>query len=274
MKECEDKEILILKSSCLILLHVNNIDLSLLNKPFGLSLPKKESSHESSPLTFKLPPSPWRLPVIGNLHQLSRNPHRSLGSLSLRYGPLMLLHFGRVPILVVSSADTAHEVMKTHDEFLNGGRNLAFSPYGEYWRHVKSICVQNLLSSKTVRSFENIRKEEINVMMDKLEKASSSLSRKYSSDERKDYSNNLVRRYMEILGAFPIGEYIPSLAWVTKVRGFDRKVDKLKNEIDSFLEKVVQEHVDADEDQLYFVDIYCHQVKGIRRHHSSLTEPV
>ncbi|KAF3548997.1 hypothetical protein DY000_02009625 [Brassica cretica] len=60
---------------------------------------------------------------------------------------------------------------------------------------------------------------------------------------------------MEILGAFPIGEYIPSLAWVTKVRGFDRKVDKLKNEIDSFLEKVVQEHVDADEDQLNFVDI-------------------
>ncbi|WZZ46662.1 hypothetical protein YC2023_042921 [Brassica napus] len=42
---------------------------------------------------------------------------------------------------------------------------------------MQSICVQNLLSSKTVRSFENIRKEEINVMMDKLEKASSSLSR-------------------------------------------------------------------------------------------------
>ncbi|KAH0915105.1 hypothetical protein HID58_029551 [Brassica napus] len=139
----------------------------------------------------------------------------------------------------------------------------------KFYRTMKnfSICVQNLLSSKTVRSFENIRKE-INVMMDKLEKASSSSSRvnlskllmtltndviarivlgkKYSSDEREDYSNNLVRRYMEILGASPIGEYIPSLAWVTKVT---RKVDKLKNEIDSFLEKVVQEHVDADEDQ-------------------------
>ncbi|KAH0894389.1 LOW QUALITY PROTEIN: hypothetical protein HID58_056818, partial [Brassica napus] len=76
-----------------------------------------------------------------------------------------------------------------------------------------SICVQSLLSSKTFRSFENIRKEEINVMMDKLEKASSSSSRvnlskllmtltydviarivlgkKYSSDEHEDYSNNL-----------------------------------------------------------------------------------
>ncbi|KAG7536470.1 Cytochrome P450 superfamily [Arabidopsis suecica] len=96
------------------------------------------------------PPSPWRLPVIGNLHQLSLHPHRSLHSLSLRYGPLMLLHFGRVPTLVVSSADMAHDVMKTNDlkfadrpkrkavsTFLNGGRDVAFSPYGESWRQFK-----------------------------------------------------------------------------------------------------------------------------------------
>ncbi|KAJ4880958.1 hypothetical protein Rs2_38013 [Raphanus sativus] len=60
---------------------------------------------------------------------------------------------------------------------------------------------------------------------------------------------------MEIVGAFPFGQYIPSLAWVDKVRGFDRKVDKLNNEIDRFLEKVVQEHVDADEGRSNFVGL-------------------
>uniref|UniRef100_A0A0D3A4K6 Cytochrome P450 n=2 Tax=Brassica oleracea var. oleracea TaxID=109376 RepID=A0A0D3A4K6_BRAOL len=86
------------------------------------------------------PPSPWRLPVIGNLHQLSLHPHRAFHRLSLRYGPLMLLYFGRVPVLVVSSADVAHDVMKTHDLkfanrpkpkaldiIMNGGRDVAFS---------------------------------------------------------------------------------------------------------------------------------------------------
>lgn len=99
-----------------------------------------------------LPPSPWRLPVIGNLHQLSIHPHRSLRSLSLRYGPLMLLHFGRTPVLIVSSADVAHDVMKTHDlkcanrpktkvvdKILDGGRDVAFAPYGEYWRQMKVV---------------------------------------------------------------------------------------------------------------------------------------
>ncbi|CAE6220749.1 unnamed protein product [Arabidopsis arenosa] len=242
------------------------------------------------------PPSPWRLPVIGNLHQLSLHPHRSLHSLSLRYGPLMLLHFGRVPTLVVSSADMAHDVMKTNDlkfadrpkrkavsTFLNGGRDVAFSPYGESWRQFKSICVMHLLSKKMVRSFEKVREEEINVMMEKVEKAASSssplnlsgllssltsdlicriaLGRKYSSDGEEVCNTynvkEIVRKTMELSGSFPLGEYIPSLAWIDKICGVDDKVEEVSNKIDSFLEKAVQEHVEdhADKERSDFVDI-------------------
>ncbi|EOA14698.1 hypothetical protein CARUB_v10027973mg [Capsella rubella] len=232
------------------------------------------------------PPSPWRLPLIGNLHQLSLHPHRSLHSLSVRYGPLMLLHFGRVPTLVVSSADMAHDVMKTHDlkfasrpkrkavaTFLNG-KDVAFSPYGESWRQFKQ---------KMVQSFEKVREEEINLMMEKIEKAISTsspvslsgllssltsdlicriaLGRKFrgDSEEESDRYNvfEIVRKTMELSGAFPFGEYIPSLAWIDTIRGLDSKVEEVSNKINSFLERAMQKNVEdhTDKERSAFVDI-------------------
>nr|QWK52217.1 cytochrome P450 71A49 [Isatis tinctoria] len=216
---------------------------------------------------LKLPPSPWRLPLIGNLHQLSLHPHRCLHSLSLRYGPLMLLHFGCVPMLIVSSADVAHDVMKTRYKIFQSLENKN-----------GRICVLNLLTNKTIRSFENIRTEEINVMMEKLEKAISSsspvnlselftnfandvitrivLGKKYSTEGGEYISQNIVRKFMELLGAFPLGDFIPMLAWIEKIRGLDNKVEEVYNEIDGFLERAVQEHVIcADEERSDFLYI-------------------
>ncbi|CAN8275037.1 unnamed protein product [Cochlearia groenlandica] len=238
------------------------------------------------------PPSPWKLPVIGNLHKLSLLPHRSLNSLSSRFGPIMLLHFGRVPILIVSSADVAHDVMKTHDLkfanrpkskavniIMNGGRDVAFSSYGEYWRQMKSVCTIHLLSKKMVRSFENVRQEEIVAMMDNLEKVSSSSSsvnlselllnmsnnvicrlamgRKYSREEKSTDFEHLLRNIMELLGAFPVGDYIPSLSWIDKIRGLDRNMEKVSKKFVAFLERVVQDHLDKGEnkERFDFVDM-------------------
>nr|XP_040257142.1 G-type lectin S-receptor-like serine/threonine-protein kinase At2g19130 [Aegilops tauschii subsp. strangulata] len=66
---------------------------------------------------------PWQLPLIGSLHHvlLPRHgelPLRALRDLSRKHGPLMLLRFGAVPTLVVSSAEAAGEVLKTHCKML------------------------------------------------------------------------------------------------------------------------------------------------------------
>ncbi|KZV18240.1 hypothetical protein F511_28106 [Dorcoceras hygrometricum] len=62
-----------------------------------------------------LPPSPPKVPILGNLHQLSALTHRSLQSLGRKYGPVLLLHFGNKPVFIVQSAGVAMEIMKTND---------------------------------------------------------------------------------------------------------------------------------------------------------------
>ncbi|CAA0385015.1 unnamed protein product [Arabidopsis thaliana] len=241
---------------------------------------KKQSRGKKS----NAPPSPPRLPLIGNLHQLGRHPHRSLCSLSHRYGPLMLLHFGSVPVLVVSSADAAKDVLKTHDrvfasrprskifdKIFYNGRDVALAPYGEYWRQMKSVCVLHLFSNKMVRSFRDVRQEEISLMIEKIRISSSlrinlseilvnltnnvicrvALGRKYGG--KTDFKD-LMKRLTRLLGEFSVGSYVSWLAWIDWIRGLDGQFIKISNDLDEFLERVVQDHVDGDGHKNDFVD--------------------
>ncbi|MQL80418.1 hypothetical protein Taro_012853 [Colocasia esculenta] len=89
-------------------------------------------------------PSPPRTPIIGNLHRLGSFPHHSLAALSWENSPLMLLHLGRFPALVISSKEISEEVLKVQDlafaskshskaavGVILGCKPLAFAPYGE-----------------------------------------------------------------------------------------------------------------------------------------------
>ncbi|WVZ83456.1 hypothetical protein U9M48_030602 [Paspalum notatum var. saurae] len=122
-------------------------------------------------------PGPWTLPISGSIHHVMRGlSHRTMRELSRRHGPLMLLRLGEVPTLVVSSAEAAELVMKTHDlTFCSRpmtstatmaivgcqGKGIAFAPYGEHWRLMKKIVVVELLSAAQVKRFESIRAEEV-----------------------------------------------------------------------------------------------------------------
>nr|UYI00170.1 psoralen synthase [Ficus carica] len=167
----------------------------------------KWSSNKNKNKNF--PPSPPSIPVIGNLHQLGLHPHRTLRDLSRRHGghDLMLLHLGSVPVLVVSSADTAREVMKTHDlafsdrpkaaaseKLLYNYRDIASAPYGEYWRQTRSICVLHLLSTATVQSFRGVREEETKLLMEKIHHSCSSASAVNLSELFATLTNDVVCR--------------------------------------------------------------------------------
>ncbi|GLT45698.1 hypothetical protein SLA2020_195120 [Shorea laevis] len=94
----------------------------------------------------------------------------------------MLLHFGAVPTLVVSSAEMAQETMKKNDlAFANrpalkaaevifyGYTDVNFSPYGEYSRQVKKIAAVELLSLKSVEMFQIVWEEEVAKMNNEIQ---------------------------------------------------------------------------------------------------------
>ncbi|KAJ0790155.1 putative cytochrome P450 [Helianthus annuus] len=221
-----------------------------------------------------LPPSPPRLPLIGNLHQLGSSTHRVLQSMAQTYGPLMLLHFGTIPVIVASSADAAREITKTHDvifsnrPFINiahrlfyNSKDIGFAQYGEYWRQVKSIAVLHLLSNKRVQSYQQVREDEVAHLIKKIQESNESvidlcellisltnnvisrvaLGRTYEG-MGVNYKNIPVR-IGAMLGRFSVGSYIPWLAWVDRLTGLHREADQLAKEIDEFYEGVIEEHV-------------------------------
>ncbi|PPD68716.1 hypothetical protein GOBAR_DD34402 [Gossypium barbadense] len=133
---------------------------------------------------LNLPPSPPKLPIIGNIHQLGKLPHRSLRDLSRNYGSLLLLHLGCNLTLLVSSADMVREILKDHDVVFSdrpsstatnilfyGCRDIGFAPYGEYWRQLKKLSVVELLSHRRVHSFQFVRDEEVGLLINKIRRA-------------------------------------------------------------------------------------------------------
>ncbi|KAL0928902.1 hypothetical protein M5K25_000832 [Dendrobium thyrsiflorum] len=133
----------------------------------------------------KLPPGPWKLPLIGSIHQLitGEQTHHRFYKLAQKYGPLFHIKLGHVDFVVASSPSTACEVLKTHDHVLASrptllavekiGYNssgIGFSPYGPYWRQLRKICTEELLSTKRVKALSFIRYEEAQNLLYKIEK--------------------------------------------------------------------------------------------------------
>ncbi|XP_059641258.1 cytochrome P450 81Q32-like [Cornus florida] len=133
-----------------------------------------------------LPPSPPALPVIGHLHLLKPPLHRTLHSLSQKYGPIISLQFGTRPIVVVSSPSAVEECFTTNDVVLANRPHLLIgkyvgynnttmvgSPYGDHWRNLRRLSALEIFSTSRLNAFLSIRRDEIKLLLSRLYKNSS-----------------------------------------------------------------------------------------------------
>ena len=238
-----------------------------------LNISKRAKTTNSSP-SSKLPPGPWKLPIIGNMHQLIGSPpHHRLRDLANKHGPLMHLKLGEVSTIVVSSPEIAKEVMKTHDisfasrpEIIGtrimsyNSTSLAFAPYGEYWRQLRKICMQELLSTSHVQSYQPIREEETSNLIKwiALNAASGSainltekvFSTTYNITSRAAFGKKCkeqdkfilaMQEVIRVSSGFDIADVFPSVSFLHLI-GTRSKLERLHKEVDRIMDIIINEH--------------------------------
>lgn len=135
----------------------------------------------------KLPPGPFPLPIIGNILQLGRNPHRSAAKLSQTYGPLMHLRLGSMETIVVSSPEMAKQILQKHDQIFSArvvpcvirelgeheGSIVWMNP-GPKWSSLRKICKEELFANSKLQHTKSLRQQKLQQLRHYLEDRCSS----------------------------------------------------------------------------------------------------
>ncbi|KAL8477675.1 hypothetical protein ACS0TY_029828 [Phlomoides rotata] len=236
-----------------------------------LGLKKKKQKRQ-------LPPGPIGLPIVGHLHLLGKNLHHDLHRLAQKHGSLMYIRLGFVPSIVVSSPEVAELVLKTHDlafadrphhqasKYLSyDQRDIVFAPYGPHWRNMRKLCTLELLSNLKVSQFRSMRRAELGHFVTSLRQSAEKgetvdisarvsgsigdmmclmvFGRKYVDKDLGEKGFKAVIEEMLQVGATPnLGDFFPFMAGLD-LQGLDRRMKKLSETFDVFLERIIDDHV-------------------------------
>ncbi|MED6194257.1 hypothetical protein PIB30_026769 [Stylosanthes scabra] len=138
-----------------------------------------KKSHDKKP---KLPPGPKPWPIVGNLPEmLSNKPeyqwiHKLMQDMNTEIACIRLL--GNVHVIPVSCPNLALEFLRKHDavfasrpknifsDLVSGGYlTTVLVPFGEQFKKMKKILVNELLSPKRHQWFQDKRDQEANNLM-------------------------------------------------------------------------------------------------------------
>lgn len=226
------------------------------------------------------PPSPFpTLPVIGHLYLLKKPLHRTLTTISNRYGPVVLLNFGYRPILIVSSPSAAEECFTRNDIiFANRPRlligkyagynytTLTWSSYGDHWRNLRRISSLEILSSQRIQTLSHIRIDEVRSLISRLLRTDQKQAvdmkstffeltlnvimrmiagKRYCGDrveeaEEASKFREMVAENFRLGSVSNIEDFLPMLRWAGN--GVVKRLIKLQQKRDSLMQSLIEEH--------------------------------
>ncbi|KAJ7960905.1 Cytochrome P450 [Quillaja saponaria] len=181
----------------------------------------------------------------------------------------MHLQLGELSNIVVSSPAVAKEFMKTHDDifanrpYLLASRivsydstDIAFSPYGSYWRQLIKICTQELLSLTRIQSFKFIREKEVSNLIEtiasnegsviNLSKLISILANVITSRAAFGKKSKHGQAFVSTLDAvIQLAHFYPSIKALQVITGIKAKLERLQKEIDTILSSIIKEHKES-----------------------------
>ncbi|KAL7104152.1 hypothetical protein ACP275_08G226100 [Erythranthe tilingii] len=120
----------------------------------------------------KLPPGPYRFPIIGNILEIGPKPHKSLSKLAAKYGPVMSLKLGTLTTVIISSPKAAKTVLQTHDLIFSSRTipgaaetlshhefSMAWLPVEKQWRKLRKISREQMFSAARLDGSQGLRRE-------------------------------------------------------------------------------------------------------------------
>ncbi|KAK6129758.1 hypothetical protein DH2020_036495 [Rehmannia glutinosa] len=203
---------------------------------------------------------------------MSTLPYRSFRHLAEQFGPIMLLKFCEVPVIVVSSPEIAKQILKDNDpNFAERSESIvtkimwynsisiAFSPYGDYWRQMRKICAMELLSAKNVRSFGSIRNDEVSGLIKSIQLSSgkpinltemifallSSITCRAAFGKVCKDSDALIELMKEasrMASGFQIADLFPSSKILNTLSWGKLRLVMMRRKLDVILDDIINEH--------------------------------
>lgn len=202
-----------------------------------------------------LPPGPLNWPFIGAMLEMESKIYLATARLARKYGPILYFRLGIQPVVVVSSAEVAEEMLKHKDALIANRSALMSKTVVKYlgfesgviiWSdyvpdHIQSrkALMTEFFTIAKLRTYEELRSEEIAFMVEKI---LSNIERTGKSNELQNGQRSVtigVREMfsatsLNIMFALVMGKRFDSLSPTNHLREFPRILQEFERLVTTF----------------------------------------